>query len=194
MKQLTILGRGDDWKECEFKTEELWGTVTCLITPVLGDKPFTKVFAFDAPDMVIDGKPRTNHALVRAISFAKELKIPIVGQLPYVDEIYPLRDIVQEFRWGLLRNTVSYMMALAIYLKYDRIYVHGLGGRSRADYDQNKMYLVSWHGVAIGRGIDIRVGRGSSRWLYDVPTIKYDRPEVEGWHEERMELPCVLSK
>lgn len=197
MAAVTIVGRGDDWIECPFITEELWGTVSCLLTPRLGDKPFTKLFAFDSIEengVVINGTPETNYSLIRAVKFAKELKIPIVSDYPYKDEVFPTRDIVRTFCWSLMMNSVSRMLAYAIYLECSPIWIFGIGGRSRPDYDLAKSSLMTWHGIALGRKLEVRMGRGASNWLYGRPrTMAVPCAEQRNWHEEREEL-CLPSK
>ena len=184
MKQLTIMGRGEDWTECEFKTNELWGTVTCLLMKGLGDKPFTKVFAFDTlRNGVYNGKQYTNYALIKAVEIAKERKIPVVGEWEYADERYPKRGILFDLKAPYLRNSISHMMAMAIHQKYERIFLYGIGGRERQDYSAARNYMIFWHGVAVGRNIDLRLGNGAYHWLYKNNIVNsMTIQEILEWH------------
>lgn len=178
MTAITILGRGDDWPECLVRGE-LWGTATCLLTPGLADKPFSKVFAFDG-----DNFPE----IKKSLGIAKEKGIPVVSTLTYADVLYPIRDICKRFSTSYLMNSVSYMLAYACYQlkKDDLLFIYGIGGRKRWDYEQGRPYIIFWMGVATGLGIEVRAGRGSAQWLYngtkDLSPRDKTQEEMEAWH------------
>ena len=163
MKSLTILGRGPSWKECPFNTEELWGAASCLLIDELKDKNYTKVFAFD--DVGLPEIPPV-------IEIAKERNIPLVSNRPYATEQFPQKEIAREFGSSYFMPTVSYMIAYALYLKYDLLWVFGIDQGPRWDYQVGKDYIMFWLGVAIGRKVDVRIGRCSMRWCY--------RPGLDG--------------
>lgn len=177
MTAVTIFGRGDDWKECLNTHGDVWGTVTCLLTPGLADKPFNKVFAFDG-----DNFPE----IKQGIQIARDRQIPIVSTLSIGTDIYPLREIVRDFKTSYFMNSISYMLAYAIYLKYDYLYLYGIGGRNRWDYEMGKHYILFWVGVGYGRNIDLHIGKGSSQWLYDKHNDMPRTTEEENlaWHEK----------
>ena len=158
MKPVTIIGRGPSWKECPFSTEELWANATCLNTTGLEDKKYTKVFAFDQ----ING----NSPLVEALAIAKERNIPIVSTWEYATEPYPLFQIARELGSSYLMPTVSYMIAYALFLKYERLWIFGIDQGPRWDYQSGKPHIAFWLGVATGRKVSLRIGRGSLRWSY----------------------------
>ena len=156
-KHLTLIGRGPSWKECLFQTEELWGVITCLITEGLADKKYTKVFCFDND---------TDAETKQGVEIAKERGIPIVSKFPYATELFPVREVVREFRSSYFMPTMSYMIAYAIFLGYERLYIYGIDQGSRWDYQAGKTHIAFWLGVATGRGVDLRLGRGSLSWAY----------------------------
>ena len=172
MKAVTILGRGPSWKECRFNTEELWGTATCLATEGLKDKKYTKVFAFD------------DDALVKqCLVIAKERNIPFVSQREFATEHYPLIEIAREFRSSYFMPTISYMIAYALYLKYDRLWIYGIDQGPRWDYQAGKSHIMFWLGVAIGRKVNLRIGRGSLRWSYglglnELPKLMFEEDNL----------------
>ena len=171
MKDLTILGRGPSWKECPFRTNELWGTVTCLTVEELRDRPFTKVFAFDGIESAVEG-----------INIAKERKIPVVSNREYATERYPLVEIAREFQSSYFMPSISYMLAYALYLKYERLYIYGIDQGPRWDYQSGKPHIVFWLGVATGRKVDLRIGKGSLRWAYrmgldEMPLVMFENAE-----------------
>jgi len=157
--RLTILGRGPSWRECLFDTEELWGTVTCLTIPELREKKFTKVFYFD------DSETPENRA---GLAIAEQRNIQILSMVGDVGDKYPLRDVIRDCRASYFLNTISYMMAYAIHLKYSRIFLHGIDQGPVWELQQAKPHVCFWIGFANGRGIEVTMGRGSLRWAYNI--------------------------
>jgi len=155
-KQVTIVGKGESWQECQFNTPEIWGTATCLVHAGMRDKPFTKVFAFDS----------RNSLLIEALEIARERNIPVVSTLEYATEPYPTREVVKDFKVAYFKNTASYMLAMAIYQKFDRMWVYGLEQNAALNYVLIRPWVTFWFGVAYGRNIDIRFGKGVLNWQY----------------------------
>ncbi len=157
-ESITVVGKGASWKECAFNTPEIWGTATCLCVPELRDKPFTKVFAFDIP----------NSFLNEAFAVAKERNIEIVSTTDYSyrTEDYPLIPIVKEFGVAYFRNTASYMLAMAIYQNPKTMYVYGLEQNETLNYVLFRPWVTFWFGVAYGRKIRMKFGRGVLEWQY----------------------------
>lgn len=146
-RTLTILGRGQSWKDCPF-TGDIWAVATCLVTEGLRDKPFTKVFAMDS---------KNAPGLEECLRIANERHIPIVSRRNYATEPYPTQEIINEFRTGYCLNTVSYMLALAIYKidvckEYDDFALYGID-QSEDEYLNQKSFVTFWLGIANGRGI-----------------------------------------
>jgi hypothetical protein len=149
-----------------------------LLTPGLADKPYDKVFAFDGVNFP---------EIAQALPLAKSRGIPVLGTLDYATELYPIRDVVKRFESSFFKNTLSYMLAYALYLDKDMIFIHGIGGRRRWDYEIGKHYILFWLGIARGIGVDVRIGPGSSKWLYDFTPLDAPRPSEEDrmvWHEK----------
>lgn len=167
-KAVTILGRGPSWQECPFRTEELWGASTCLLVPILGDKPYTKVFAFD-----------NDAETMESIKVAQARHIPIVGKLDYVTEKYPVWDIVKTFQSSYFMNTISYMLAYAIYQGYNYLHIYGIDQGPQWCVQSGKSFVTFWLGVATGRGIRMRMGRGSLRFAYNLGLDSMPRAYLE---------------
>jgi len=78
---------------------------------------------------------------------------------------YPLEEIVAEFGQYFqnsedaryFTNTVAYMIALAIYEKYDVIHVYGVDMAVHTEYESQRPSCEFWLGVAIGRGIKVHI-------------------------------------
>jgi len=187
MKELTILGRGPSWKDCDFRTEELWGAATCLRTNGMEDRKYTKVFAFDGDNVDI---------LREAIVIAKERDIPMVSTLPYATEYYPIRDVMKEFRFGYFKNTMSYMIALACYQKYERLWIYGIDQGPGLFYQMGKPYVTFWLGACFARGIDVLLGKGSLRWTYESGQNEVPKAfiESEKWHIRQEDGTTYVGK
>jgi len=158
MRDLTIIGRGPSWKDCQFNTKELWGALTCLAVGELKDKNYTKVFAFDDENAA---------PILVSLVEANVREIPVVSTRAYATELFPFLEIVKELRSSFFMPALSYALAYAIYLKYDTVYIHGIDAGPQWNYQLGKPHMVFWIGYAIARGIDVRLGRGSLAWSYN---------------------------
>lgn len=172
MKELTILGRGPSWKLCPFEGE-IWATSTVLITDEMKDKRYDKVFAFD---LIKDENIR------KAADIAKERGIPLVStRKGYRTECYPSWEVVNEFGISYLKNTVSYMLALAIYKGYDQINLYGCDQTD--DRKDGKSFVIFWLGVATGRGIK-----------FIIPSVGMPFPTPESFKERMKEKENAKRK
>lgn len=147
-KEVIILGIGPSRTECPFDAE-VWAVVRVLTLDGLKDRQYSKVFAFDS---------RTIPALKKPIDIALEKHIPLVSTKPYATEKLPIDDMIKKFGATFFKNTISYMIAYAIYLGYEKIRLYGVDQAPEWDYIANKPYVLYWMGVA--DGIGIAKGRG----------------------------------
>lgn len=154
---LTILGIGDSWEGCPVDGErkgELWGAATCLTTEGLCEKKYDKVFAFDY-------EKYSPHWFRRAIEICDEKKIPLVSTRSYATEAYPIYDVLERFKAAYLRNTVSYMLALAAYHNRSPVYIYGVD-QDRGEYVRGKPFVTFWLGVMVGLGLDYEIYSAST--------------------------------
>ena len=177
MKSVTLVGRGPSWADCPFTDGDLWGTATCLLVDGMVEKNFTKVFAFD----------ESNSELSKALDIALIRKIPIVGIHSYATEPFPSFDILMKLKSSYLMPTMSYMMAYALYLKYDRLNIYGIDQGPQWMYQFGKPHITHWWGIATGRGIDVRMGKGSLEWAYMAGLDKMPRAFLESEYEDTTE-------
>lgn len=81
---------------------------------------------------------------------------------------YPLEEILNEFKPCFLRedraryftNSISYMIALAIYEGFEEIHIYGVDMATNAvdsEYAKQRPSCEFWLGVAVGRGIKIEI-------------------------------------
>ena len=166
MKDLTIITRGPSWKECEFRTKELWGDVCCLVTPGMEDYSYNKLFAFDGENVGVKGLE--NPILTKALGIARGKGISIVSDKPYATEPFPAREVIQKLKSSYFMPTVSFMIAYALYLDYKRLFIHGIDQGPQWEYQSGKMHVMFWIGVATGMGVEVIMGRNSLWWAYKV--------------------------
>lgn len=150
MSEITILGGGESWAECPFEGE-VWAVASVLSKPEVScyDK-IHKVFAFDEYKFVKG-----------SIRIAKKYHIPVISLRGYATEKYPLEEIKEEFGTCFFRNTVSYMLAYAIYKGYEKIWLFGIDQGPQWDYLANKFFVFYWLGVATGRGIKFELPKST---------------------------------
>ncbi len=170
MKEVTIVGRGESWKECQFRTSELWGCATCLVTEGMEDKNYTKVFAFDSDE---------DTELQKALDKAHSRNIPIVSQRPYATEPFDQIQIAKELGSSYWMPTISYAIAYAIHLQYERIFLYGIDAGKRWDYQAGKPHIVFWLGYATAKKIQLKLGVGSLRWAYKLGLNEFPQAFLE---------------
>lgn len=195
MKEVTIINPGPSWKECTFQTEELWGSYHCIITPELKDHNYTKLFCLDGVYQSInDHKPIEVRSITKAIDKAKELEIPVVALHPTVTgkfigdkihllEEYPLRPIIKKLKSSYWGPTVTWMIAYALYHDYERIFLYGIDQGPQLAYQTGKARVTFWIGMAMGRGVEVRIATGALKWSYgsglDSVPIAFAQEEYE---------------
>lgn len=92
------------------------------------------------------------------IIIAKNL--PFISCHPYelpTYEAYPLKEIVNEFGVAYFANVISYALAYAIYRGAAEIEIWGVRQGLLTEYAFHKGSVEFWLGVALGRGIDIKI-------------------------------------
>ena len=72
-------------------------------------------------------------------------------------ERYPLDEILAEFPRRYITSSVAFALALAIYKKYERIELYGIGMESQTEYFHQRYAVYYWIGVADGKGIKVDV-------------------------------------
>ena len=152
MREIIILGRGQSRNECPFDAE-VWAAASLLSEEEWQDKGYSKVFAFD--------RLESSASETIGVGIARERNIPIVSTLPFGTERYPLEEIEDKYKTDYLRNDASYMIALAIYLGYQKIRLYGIDQGPEWMYLATKPYVTFWLGVAKGMGIEYEIAHSS---------------------------------
>lgn len=183
MPGVTILGTGPSWGECPFLTEELWGGASCLATEGMKDRKFTKLFSFDGEILVVNGVTTPNEKLSKGLVVAKERNIPVMGNQRHCTERFPTGDIIQRFRTSYFMNTISYMMAYALFKGYDPLYLYGIDQGPQWYFQMGKPHIMLWLGIALEMGVTVKMGRGTMQWSYQAGLDKFPMAflEKESW-------------
>ncbi len=110
--------------------------------------------------------------------------------------IFPLEDVIKTFNTRFFTNTISYMIAYAIYLKFERIYIYGVEVSFGAPYAQENRGVDYWMGRAQQQGIEVFVPPDSHllRTCSGVLYGERDHCNAMLWLHERIALLNILPK
>lgn len=141
-KHISILGKGNSGKICPFDADEVWGVNNVATQPEYAGKKIHRLFAFDE-----SLEPQ----------YTDEMKkfAPIISFQKYKDIDYPLESILKEFNTRYFTNTISYMIAYAIYCRVRKISVYGVDVSFGAPYAQENRGVEYWIGRAEQLGIEV---------------------------------------
>lgn len=73
---------------------------------------------------------------------------------------YPLNEIVKEFGSAYFTNSISYMIAYAVYKGYKKIELYGVDMSARDEYINQRGSVMYWIGFARAKGIDVYIASG----------------------------------
>jgi hypothetical protein len=77
-------------------------------------------------------------------------------------EVYPLQDIISKFKTDYFANTITYMIAYAVYLGFKRIRMYGVDMSHEKEYlTDQKPCVEFWIGFAMANGVTVDIGPGS---------------------------------
>ena len=188
MKELLLLAKGNTRTLCPFDGGEVWGVNDVGSFPEFKGKHIDRIFTFD---------PRSNDWL------AKARVAPIWSWQPYADFKYPLREVTDRFfgkgthlEQAYFTNTISYMLALAIYEKFERIKLYGVDAPYGGIYFMEKSGLEYWIGRAQEAGIEVIPCEGSLM-LQTYDGILYGQrgaTSIDMYLMDRMHLMNILPK
>lgn len=182
LNSVSILGKALTSKLCKFDTDEVWGVNNVGSHPEFLGKKIDKLFAFD----------------ILPKEYTDDMKkyAPVCSWQEYADLKYPLEEIKKEFKSEFFTNTVTYMIAYAIYLKVKRIEIYGVDVAFGAPYVQENRGVEFWLGRAVERGIDVyapsdsQLMRTMSGNIYGDP----DHCNMQLYLHERINLINMLPR
>ncbi len=150
---LTLLGLGPSMEGCPFDAE-VWSTISILRCKGWEDKPYSKLFCFDA----LHGEQAED------VSMAQVRGLTLAGSENFVTEVYPLEEIYKRFGTSYFWNSVSYMIALALYQGYKSLLLYGIDQGPEPMYELARKYVTYWLGVADGMGVKWELAPNSILW------------------------------
>ncbi len=186
-KHVIILGKGDSRRYCPFDTE-VWG-----INNVGNDfrgpngeadrsKPIKMCFAFDnlPPEYVSEMKRSA----------------PVCSWQNYADVKYPLREILDKFKTRYFTNTVSYMLAYAIYTGVTKLSLYGIDMCFGSMYAMESRGVEYWLARCEEHGIEIEMFPGSHILRTTNGKLYGERGDFDAllYFEERLSLLNTLPK
>lgn len=160
MKYLIILGTGKSGMYCPFDTE-VWAVNGAI--DWARDYRVDRLFFFD--------KLETFPPELLNISKLKKFKNRITSTGVNRDyaakhgisiEIYPLDEMCHHFGTKYFSNSISYMIALAIYEGYEKIHLWGIDHMEREEYGTARAGVEYWLGRAEQAGIEVGIAESSA--------------------------------
>jgi hypothetical protein len=147
MNDVILLAKGETRALCPFDAEEVWGVNDVGSDPQFKDKKIHKIFRFDPTDSKL-------LAEMRKVA-------PIVSWHPYADIHYPIEEIQKEFDTSYLANSISYMIAYAIYIGVKQLRLFGVDAPYGGIYEIERSGIEYWVGRAAERGTKVIPSKGS---------------------------------
>ncbi|MDY6844233.1 MAG: hypothetical protein SVW57_09120 [Thermodesulfobacteriota bacterium] len=103
---------------------------------------------------------------------------------------YPLKEIIGEFG-NYFTNTISYMIALGIYEKYEEIHIYGVDMAVDTEYQWQRPSCEYFIGLAEGRGIKTYLPPESdlikTRFLYG-----FEETELTSWNKKMKNMKKAM--
>jgi len=181
MKKVAIIGFGPGWTQYPQDYDgEVWSlNMGAVLLPridklFLADKLADKTSIRKGWYEVILGPDRREKVPITEEGYKgiiAQKGLPFISCHPYPDvptyEPYPLREIVDHFGGppsAYFANCIAYMLAYAIWKQYEEIEVWGVIQGMMTEYAFHKGSIEFWLGIALGRGIGIKIA-GESRLL-----------------------------
>lgn len=98
--------------------------------------------------------------------FLKGLKIPVYMDASHEDYPtsvkYPLEELIQDLGADYFTSSIAYMIALAIYQKYDELHLYGIEMVYGTEYINERPCVEFWLGVAHARGMKLIMPEAST--------------------------------
>jgi hypothetical protein len=89
---------------------------------------------------------------------------------------FPISHIKSAFKTDAFNNSVSYMIAYALFMGYNDITLYGIDIEKKSEYEFERPNVLLWIGIAKGLGVDIK----SSSYLGESPfNYGYDRDKID---------------
>lgn len=157
-RTITILGSGPEWQKYP-QDVETWtvGKMLMLKDP---PKRVDRIFSLDAIDdmKIIKRGVFSREAFIgeinrRAVPYYSSVLEP---EIPLSAE-YPLKDVVGRFKVPYFSNTISYMIALALFEGVRTLNLYGVAQMGAHEYVTERGCVEFWLGMALGKGVSVNI-------------------------------------
>ena len=151
MRQVNIIGKGSGWKLAPL-TGLSWGINNINLL-----RPIDVIFEMHTMEVAKNLLPRCQEYLDVARenkTLAYSIMDCEVGGFKF--KRFPIEKIVKEFDETFFSCSVDFMIAFAIYSKFDKIDVYGVNLVHGHEHSYERPGVEFWRGYAKGRGIDIK--------------------------------------
>jgi hypothetical protein len=172
-KKVAIVGFAPSWNKAPFADREfeIWGLneLYMYFEKVEGHR-WDRWFEIHQRKLIFESDRQGPEHLKKLAS----MKCPVY-MLDHYDDIptsvkYPLEEIMKYFDTNYFTNSISYMLALAIYEGYEEIHVYGVDMATDTEYETQRASCEYFIGVAWGKGIKVYVPSEAdllkTRYLY----------------------------
>lgn len=158
IRAVSILGGGRSLALCPYDTEAIW-TVNNVYRQAM---KLTSLFLIHNQVYDGGGKPKYDWDEINRVSREKGFDVVSLHKIAGLDsKPFPLRSIIESLGSDYFTNSISYLVALAVYRKFDSIKLYGVDQRKDEDYASEKGAVEYWLGIARGRGMHISISEGS---------------------------------
>ena len=109
----------------------------------------------------------------------------------YLDN-YPIKEVMEKFGSRYFTNSISYMIALAMYKGYSEINLYGVDMDMGTEYIYERPSVMYWIGFARGKGVKVTIASGTDDpyFLYGYET----NSKLTKKMEERMDWSYDQAK
>lgn len=161
LDNIFILGRGQSLVRCPIKKpdkSEYWGC-----NSIYRARELDRLFIIRDPYIAQFDRDKD---LIKNID-EKDFPVYTLGKYEEIKNniLYPVKEVIQEFKTAFLLNTASYMLALAIMQRPKNLMLFGVDMffDTGTEYMRNeKGCLEFWLGVAIGKRIKFKIAKEST--------------------------------
>jgi hypothetical protein len=161
--RIIILGSGPTHGVCPYN-REVWGVNRVIRFPKFQEEG-NKLFFFDNletfnPNVMSIADLFNNKGDIEYITSAKNVEYLKKYNIPAM--VYPLDEIIDKFKSKYFANSISYMVAYAMYQGVKSIAFYGIDHINYREYMIARCGLEYWAGRAQQSGIDLEVAGDSA--------------------------------
>ena len=175
-KEIIILALGQTRNQCPYDAE-VWSVNMGYQQIATDHGRIDKIFMVHKQVYSPDGNPYFDWEHFRQLHEAgcEIINLHKVKGVPF--KRYPLKEIVHKLNLGYFSNTISYMIAYALYKNTNKIdgklslkqplklRFYGVDMWEKGEYAQEKGGVEAWLCFALGLGVEVTISAGSSLLL-----------------------------